>query len=86
MSILFALLLASTDAAANPQPVTATETAVPAAAPKKVKEKKICKTDDADSGSHMVRRICLTEQEWQLRGQGMTNSSRSGFSGKAQDQ
>jgi predicted secreted protein len=82
---LLSLAVAAADPAATTStaPAAAAPTAAPA--PAKVKEKKICKVDDADSGSHMVRRICLTEQEWQQRGQGMTNSSRSGFSGKADD-
>ena len=78
-----ALMLVSVQAiadqqAAVPQPVTAPT----AAAPKK--EKKICRVDDADSGSHMVKRICLTAEEWQNRGgKGMMTSSHSGLSGQA---
>jgi len=77
-----AFLLVSAQTAADQQagapPVSAT-----AEAPKK--EKKICRVDDADSGSHMVHRVCLTAQEWQQRGQGTMSSSHSGISGKATD-
>lgn len=76
MSIVFAFLL-SAAAAAPDQPVAGTpaEAAAPA---KPVKEKKICKTDDADPGSHMVKRTCKTQAEWNQ--QGVLGSSRSGFS------
>jgi predicted secreted protein len=80
---LFSLVLVASDPASAP--VTAAQTPPPAAAAKPAKEKKICKTDDADSGSHMVRRVCLTRQEWEQRGQGMMNSGRSGFSGTAEN-
>lgn len=77
MSIIVAFLLASAsgapDQAAIPAPVT---TAVPA---KPTKEKKICKTEDSDPGSHMVKRICKTEAEW-LHQQGVLESDRAGFS------
>jgi hypothetical protein len=33
----------------------------------------------------MSRRICLTQEEWDQRARGMTNSARSGYSGKAED-
>jgi hypothetical protein len=31
---------------------------------KKAKEKKVCRMDDADAGSHMMRRVCRTTEEW----------------------
>jgi len=49
------------------------------------KPRKICKQDDQASGSRMARRLCLTEEEWSQRARGMTNSNRSGFSGKSED-
>jgi len=56
MSIIVAFLLASATAAPE-QPVAAAPAEASAPA-KPVKEKKICKADpEADSGSHMVRRI-----------------------------
>jgi hypothetical protein len=76
MSFVLAFLL-SAAAAAPDQPVEATPTAAPAPA-KPIKEKKICKTDDADPGSHMVKRTCKTQAEWDQ--QGVLGSSRSGFS------
>jgi len=49
---------------------------------KPAKEKKICKTDDTQSGSHLVIRICKTEAErqQQQQQQGMLATSRSGIS------
>jgi hypothetical protein len=81
MSLLLAALLVSAQPAADqsaPAPATAE-------APKTVKPKKICKADDAASGSRMAKRLCLTEEEWAQRSKGMTESARSGFSGKAAD-
>ena len=77
MSIIVAFLIASS-AAAEEQPAPVPSAAAPAAA-KPAKEKKICKTDpESDPGSHMVKRICHTQSEWEK--QGMFGSSRSGFS------
>ena len=82
---LLSLVLLSSDPAVATPPVAAAPApgAIPAPAVKPVKEKKICKVEDADSGSHMARRICLTQDEWAHRGQGMMNNSRSGFTGAA---
>ena len=75
MSIIVAFLLAAS--AAPDQAAVAAPVAAPAPA-KPAKEKRICKTDDSDPGSHMVKRTCKTEAEWQQ--QGVLGSSRSGFS------
>ncbi|HKX91498.1 MAG TPA: hypothetical protein VJM15_03630 [Sphingomicrobium sp.] len=83
MSVVLALLLASmtaADQAATPAPETAAS-----AAPAPKKAKKVCKADDLTSGTRMAKRICLTEEEWAERNKGMTESARSGFSGKAED-
>jgi len=81
MSLVFAVLLVSAQAAA--QPVATPEAA--AEAPKKVKEKKICKLDEATSGTRMAKRLCLTEEEWANRSQTMYKSARSGTTATAQD-
>jgi hypothetical protein len=80
MMILFSvLMLAAEPAAAAAAPATPVQgMSAPAAAPQKVKEKKICKTADEDSSSHMIKRVCRTEQEWANQGTG--GSSRSGMS------
>lgn len=78
-----AFLLVSAQAAAGQQMSAAPAVNAPAEAPKK--EKKICRVDDADSGSHMIHRVCLSAQEWQQRGQGAMGTSHSGISGKAAD-
>ena len=83
MSLFVVALLVSAQVADQPAAVAPPMTAPTAVGPKK--EKKICRIDDADSGSHMVKRICLTAEEWQNRGQGMTSSSHSGLSAKAEN-
>ena len=76
--ILFSVLMLAAQATAAP-PATA-ETTVPAAAPAKVKEKQVCKVDpESDPGSHMVKRICHTQSEWNNQ-QGVLGTSRAGFS------
>ena len=82
---LLSLVLLSSDPVVAPAPASAAPAPVttPPPAAKPAKEKKICKVEDADSGSHMARRICLTQDEWAHRGQGMMNNSRSGFTGSA---
>ncbi|MFL6781094.1 MAG: hypothetical protein ACJ8FF_05415, partial [Sphingomicrobium sp.] len=82
MILMTAALLVFAQPAADQQPPSPATT-VPA--PKTVKEKKICKTDDAASGTRMTKRICLTEGEWAQRTQGMSQSARAGMSGKAED-
>lgn len=76
MSIIVAFLLSSA-AVASDQPAAATPTEAPAPI-KPAKEKRICKTEDADPGSHMIKRTCKTQAEWNQ--QGVLGSSRSGFS------
>ena len=83
MSLLFAAMLISVQAAANPPSGAPTETAAPAPAP--IKEKKICKTEEPMSGSHMSKRVCLTEQGWAQRDAGMNNSAHSGHSASLED-
>jgi hypothetical protein len=77
MSIIVAFLLASASTTSDPSAAAAAPTAAPAPA-KPAKEKRICKSDDSDPGSHMVKRTCKTEQEWQQ--QGVLGSARSGSS------
>ncbi|HEX5258623.1 MAG TPA: hypothetical protein VFW35_07570 [Sphingomicrobium sp.] len=64
--LLFAALLSAnpTVQAAPPAPTA------PALAAKPQKEKLICKVEDGDTGSHMVKRTCLTQQQWDDRIQG----------------
>ena len=67
MSLLIAAMLLSAQAA--PQPQTAVP-ATPAQVAKPIKEKKICRRDDDTTGSHMVKRTCLTQSEWDARAGG----------------
>jgi hypothetical protein len=83
MSLPVAALLVSAQTTADAQPAQPVETTSAASAPKKAR--KICKADDAASGTRMAKRLCLTEEEWAQRARGMMESARSGFSGKADD-
>jgi len=59
------LLLVAALLTANPTVQTPAETSEPAAAvTKPKKEKKICRADPTETGSHMVKRICLTQEQW----------------------
>jgi hypothetical protein len=63
MSILLAALFLSA------QPVAQASAAVPAtpapvATEKPKKEKKVCRADPTETGSHLVKRICLTQEQW----------------------
>ena len=77
MFLTVAALLASAQPTAQP--------AQPAVPAKPAKAKKICKADDAISGSRMAKRLCLTEEEWAERRTGVQTTARSGHSGKADD-
>jgi hypothetical protein len=68
--LLFAALLSAEPAA---QPATAQPAPQTAAAAKPNKPKLICKTSDDDTGTRMVKRTCLTQQEWDARMQGRTS-------------
>ena len=78
--LLFSAFLLATDisgTAASP----ASDPAEQAAPVKKVKEKKICKTDPSYTGSRMKKQICLTEAEWEHRQEaGIKNASQMGRS------
>lgn len=72
MVMLLAVMLVAADPAAaaqGPQTVAPAD-AVPA--PKKVKEKRICRELGDQTGSRMSRRVCKTEEEWAQQDQGRT--------------
>ncbi|HEY8433842.1 MAG TPA: hypothetical protein VIK68_04435 [Sphingomicrobium sp.] len=73
MSMLLAILVVSGQAQ-GAQPAAAPP---PAAEPRKTEEKKICRSVDAESGSHMSRRICHTAREWQLVDDGVNLSDKT---------
>jgi hypothetical protein len=64
MSILLGAALLLADPIAAAQPAVSTPVAA-AGAPKKVK--KICKSLDGDTGTHMSRRVCKTPDEWTVQ-------------------
>jgi len=78
MSLFIAVLLVSAQAATEPQSPAPESVASAAPAAAKAKEKLICKSEDPDPGSHMVKRVCRTREDWAQRN--MLGSSRSGIS------
>jgi hypothetical protein len=78
MTVLLAALLLAVDPATATPPVQPAPAAAPA--PQKVKEKKICKSEVGDVGSRLSRRVCLSQREWDMQGNGVTLGSRSGSS------
>jgi hypothetical protein len=67
------LLLAAETPAATPETASvpnqaATTAAEPAGTAEK--EKKICRVNPADTGSRMKKRLCLTQNEWDMRSKG----------------
>ena len=83
MSLLIAVLLVSTQAAADQQTAVPAQGTTPAPTARPAKVKKICKSEDADSGSHMARRVCLTAEEWNQKPQLGTGRSGYSISGEA---
>jgi hypothetical protein len=65
MSVFVAALLLSAGPAAVPAAPAQSTFVAPA---KPEKEKKVCKADPTETGSHLVKRICLTQDEWDHRG------------------
>jgi hypothetical protein len=65
MSVFVAALLLSAGPAAVPAAPAQSTFVAPA---KPEKEKKVCKADPTETGSRLVKRICLTQDEWDHRG------------------
>jgi hypothetical protein len=78
MSVLFMLLLVSSDPITAQQSAPAPDISAAQPAQKKAREKRICKTNDDNSGTRMSQRVCRTESEW--RQESLLGSSRSGLS------
>jgi len=64
MSILLATLLLSAQPIAQAPAAAPASPAASVPAEKPKKEKKICRADPTETGSHMVKRICLTQEQW----------------------
>ena len=70
IAALFSVLLLASDT-----PATGTEAAsaptqstpLPAAPPAKTVVKKICRTDESDTGSRMRKKVCFSQTEWDKR-------------------
>lgn len=74
--LLLALLAGDVPASASTEatsPVPAADAAStsPAAKTEAKKEKKICKEDEATTGSRLAKRICLTRSQWDQRARSM---------------
>ena len=82
MSMLIATLLVGAQA---PAAAPVAPPAVPAATAPKKAEKKICRTEEAESGSHMGKRTCHTAYEWQLVDQGINLGAKSTSTSLSQD-
>jgi hypothetical protein len=71
MSFILAVFLASSQAAVPASPtVPASPATAAATAAKPKKEKLICKAKIDDTGSRMVQRTCLTQEQWDAQTQG----------------
>ena len=82
--LLFALLAGdvpatvSTEAKSSAPAVDASATNPAAANTEAKKEKKICKADEAFTGTRMAKRICLTRSQWEQRARSMGAGDRLG--------
>ncbi|MBA3666465.1 MAG: hypothetical protein H0W65_01915 [Sphingomonas sp.] len=65
ISVLFSVLLLASDAA-----VATPAQPAPTAAQASTAESKICRPDPAYTGTRMRKRLCLTQNQWDLRGNG----------------
>ena len=71
MFILLVAAFLSANSAVQAAPIAAAAPAAPpVSAAKPQKEKLICKVEEGDTGSHMMKRTCLTEEQWNDRIQG----------------
>lgn len=61
MSLFLAAFLLAVEPVAVPPPVQ------PAPVEKPKKAKKICRKQEADTGSHMAKSLCLTQEQWDQR-------------------
>jgi len=66
------LLAAETPATTAETASAPTQEAAPAAEPTKTaaKEKKICKVDPANTGTRMKKKLCMTQNEWDMKAKG----------------
>lgn len=66
------LLLAAETPATTTEATSAPAQEVLATGPAKTaeKEKKICRVDPANTGTRMKKKLCLTQNEWNMRAKG----------------
>jgi hypothetical protein len=74
---LFALLIA---AETPSQPVVAHEGHSEEATSKV--EKKVCRTDDSNTGSRMRKKVCMTQTEWARKDQGKSTADLKTIGGR----
>jgi hypothetical protein len=74
IAALFSVLLlaAETPATTAEAASVPAQEAAPAIEPTKtvVKEKKICRVDPANTGTRMKKKLCLTQNEWDMKAKG----------------
>jgi hypothetical protein len=74
IAALFSVLLLATETPATTTETASTpeEAAATATEPTKaaVKEKKICRTDPANTGTRIAKKLCLTKNEWEMNARG----------------
>jgi len=72
IAALFSVLLLAAETPAAETASVPTQEAAPAAEPvkKAEKEKKVCKIDPANTGTRMKKKLCLTQNEWDMKAKG----------------
>ena len=72
IAALFSVLLLAAETPATTTDTASTPTEATATEPAKVveKEKKVCRVDPANTGTRMKKKICLTQNEWDMKAKG----------------
>ncbi len=76
MILLVAAMLVSAD------PTASAPQTPPAPIEKPKKAKRICKRQDVDTGSHMAKSLCLTEDQWNARHEGISADEYEALQGR----
>ena len=72
IAALFSVLLLAAETPATTAETASAPTEATAVEPAKTatKEKKICRVDPANTGTRMKKKICLTQNEWDMKAKG----------------
>lgn len=74
--LIWGLLIAADPVAVTPAPPFS-----PVLPAKKVKQRPICRTDPADTGSRMPRQLCMSAEQWESRAEGRSEADLRGAAG-----